>query len=137
MSWSSFPKQVGDLSIHKSDDGGVSVSYREMWINAMFESEEAALSWADDLDGAERHFKEINAGLEVRSRNVGIRVPPDPTADVYVDVISGKDGTTRLPLKTRQRAAGMSIAPSVLYDSNPLNCVPVIYVRGQYKPHGE
>ena len=51
---------VGNVTLYKFPDGHASCAVDGSWVSALFASPEAALSWADDWDGAEKKFRELN-----------------------------------------------------------------------------
>ena len=51
---------IGKISIFKFPDGHATCSVNQVYISALFESPEAALSWRNHWDEAEKMFFDIN-----------------------------------------------------------------------------
>lgn len=66
--------EIGHVRIAKSPDGVCSLALNQVGIAALFESVEAAASWADDPDGAEAMFKAINPPTGIRDNLVPKKV---------------------------------------------------------------
>jgi hypothetical protein len=69
-----FQAMTDNITIYRFPDGHASCAEDDVWISALFTSPEAALSWRDDWDGAERRFRELNHPTGKGHHSVGLCV---------------------------------------------------------------